>query len=267
MKKIKISAALATYNEEENIVDCLTSLKNFADEIVIVDGNSADRTAELAQKLGAKVIKTTNKPMFHINKNLAIAACRGDWIFLIDADERVSPQLAREIKAKVAQNPGENGFWVNRRNWFLGGFLTKGGAYPDSVIRLFRRGLGRLPEISLHEQVEIEGKVGNLKNDILHFADPNFARYLARADRYTTQTAKEITHKDPGRGSTSVIYYMLIKPIITFFSIYVRHRGYVDGFRGFIWAFFSAAHHFLAYVKYWSTEVKKISEERHVHVN
>ena len=255
MKKTFISAAIATYNEEENIIDCLTSLKDFADEIIIVDGNSVDRTAELAQKLGAKVIKTTNKPMFHINKNLAIDACRGDWIFLIDADERVSRELAKEIKTKVAQNPKENGFWINRRNWFLGGFLAKGGAYPDSVIRLFRRGLGRLPEISVHEQVNIEGKVGHLKNDILHFADPNFTRYLLRADRYTTQTAKEIVQKDPGRGPASVIYYMFIKPIITFFSIYVRHWGYVDGFRGFVWALFSATHHFLAYVKYWSNEL------------
>lgn len=257
MKNPKISAALATYNEEENIVDCLISLKDLADEIVVVDGNSTDRTAELAQKLGAKVIKTTNKPMFHINKNLAIDKCSGDWIFLIDADERVNSQLANEIKQKVAQNPQENGFWVNRRNWFLGGFLTKGGAYPDQVLRLFRKGKGRLPQVSVHEQVAIDGPIGHLKNDILHFADPNFTRYLARADRYTTQTAKEIAQKDPGRGPTNAIYYMLIKPIVTFFSIYVRHRGYVDGFRGFIWALFSAAHHFLAYGKYWQRSPRK----------
>lgn len=256
MKKVKISAALATYNEEQNIVDCLESLKQFTDEIVVVDGTSTDRTAQLAQKFGARVIITTNKPMFHINKNLAINTCRGDWIFLIDADERVNRELAAEIKQVVKQDPKENGFWVNRRNWFLGGFLTKGGAYPDQVIRLFRKGKGRLPEVSVHEQVAIDGEVGHLKNDILHFADPNFTRYLLRANRYTTQTAAEIAQKDQGRGPLSVTYYMLIKPIVTFFSIYVRHRGYVDGFRGFVWALFSAAHHFLAYVKYWSNELE-----------
>lgn len=259
MKKVKISIALATYNEGENIIDCLDSLKSFADEVVVVDGTSTDRTAELAKKNGARVITTTNKPMFHINKNMAIDNCRGEWIFLIDADERVSRELAHEIKKVVGKNPDENGFWVNRRNWFLGGFLTKGGAYPDSVIRLFRKGKGRLPEVSVHEQVAIDGEIGHLQNDILHFADPNFARYLWRANRYTTQTAVEIAQKDPGRGPTNVIYYMLIKPLITFFSIYVRHRGYVDGFRGFIWALFSAAHHFYAYVKYWSNEIKKLS--------
>lgn len=249
--KIKISAAIATFNEEENIVDCLKSLKLFANEIVVVDGSSIDKTTQIALKLGASVIKTTNKPMFHINKNLAINNCKGEWIFLIDADERVSSQLAQEIRETVKKNTKENGFWVNRRNWFLGGFLTKGGAYPDRVIRLFRRGKGRLPQISVHEQLVIDGEVGYLKNDLLHLADPNFARYLMRANRYTDETAGRLRENNPGRGVIPVIYFMILKPIITFVAIYVRHKGYQDGFRGFIWAFFSAVHHFWAYVKYW----------------
>jgi len=250
MKKPRISVALATFNEEANIVDCLKSLENFANEIVVVDGFSTDRTQELAKKLGAKVINTTNKPMFHINKNLAIDNCTGDWIFLIDADERVTKELANEILEVVSKNPKENGFWVNRRNWFLGGFLTKGGAYPDSVIRLFRRGKGRLGEINVHEQVTISGAVGHLKNDILHFADPTFERYLLRADRYTSQTAEDLKKINPGRGIVTIIYYLMVKPLFTFTNIYIRHRGYVDGFRGFVWALFSSAHHFYAYVKY-----------------
>lgn len=257
MKKVKISAALATFNEESNIVDCIKSLNQFASEVVIADGSSTDRTAELAHGLGAKVIRTTNKPMFHINKNLAISNCKNPWIFLIDADERVSRELVEEIKSKVHKNPKENGFWINRRNWFLGGFLTKGGAYPDSVIRLFRSGKGRLPEISVHEQVKIEGTVGHLENDILHFADPNFARYLMRANRYTEQTAQEIKKKNPGTSPAVIFQYVFIKPFIIFMAIFFRHKGYVDGFKGFIWALFSAAHHFYAYIKYWeSTKLK-----------
>src|SRR3989344_5692758 len=137
-----ISAALATFNEEKNITECINSLKLFADEIVVVDGSSLDKTRDIAKKLGATVIKTTNKPMFHINKNMAIDSCTGKWVFLIDADERVSSKLADEIKKTVRQNPKQNGFWINRKNWFLGGYLKKGGAYPDPVIRLFRNGLG-----------------------------------------------------------------------------------------------------------------------------
>lgn len=252
MKKPQISAALATYNEEKNIVDCLESLKQFAKEIVVVDGQSTDRTAEIAKKMGAHVISTTNKAMFHINKNIAIDNCHGDWIFLIDADERVSAELAGEITDKVKERPKENGFWVNRRNWFLGGFLTKGGAYPDSVIRLFRRTKGRLPEVSVHEQIKIAGEVGSLKNDILHLADPTFSRYLMRVNRYTSQTAQEIEKINPGRGLMPLLFYCLVKPALVFLKIYIRHRGYVDGYRGFAWAFFSGFHHFFAYVKYFS---------------
>jgi len=249
--KILISAALATYNEESNIVDCINSLKHLADEIIVVDGTSSDRTAQLAQRLGAKVITTTNKAMFHINKNMAINASQGDWILLIDADERISGELAQEIKKRVGESPRENGFWINRRNWFLGGYLKKGGAYPDSVIRLFREGKGKLPEKSVHEQVKIIGKVGHLKNDIIHMADPSFARYLLRAVRYTDRTADDLRVKNPGRSLVQVINYMIFKPTFTFLNIYLRHKGYQDGFRGFIWALFSSAHFFYAYVKYW----------------
>lgn len=251
MKKTKISVAIATYNEEENIVDCLDSVKNLADEIIVVDGSSTDRTRELAAKLGVKVIKTTNKPMFHINKNLAIDNCHGDWALLLDADERVSKELTQEIKETISKKPDQNGFWINRRNWFLGGFLSKGGAYPDSVIRLIRRGKGHLPEKSIHEQIRVEGEVGQLKNDIIHFAEPSFKRYLQRANRYTSLTAQELAKINPGRGVLSTIYYMIVKPILTFINIYIRHKGYQDGFRGFIWALFSGAHWFYAYVKYW----------------
>lgn len=247
-----LSVALATYNEEGNIVRCLESIKSIAEEIVIVDGKSTDETAQLAKKLGAKVISVQNKPMFHINKNIAMDNCKNDWILLLDADEVVSKELSEEIeKITRAQNITENAFWVNRRNWFLGGYLKKGGAYPDRVIRLFKRGKARLPEISVHEQLKVEGTVGFLKNDILHFADPNFKRYLLRANRYTFLTSLEISKKDPGTSLLTFINYSFFIPSFYFLKIYFRHKGYMDGFRGFIWALFSAFHYFYAYVKYW----------------
>ena len=252
MKNPKISAALATFNEEKNIVDCIESLKTFADEIVVVDGTSSDRTAELAKREEAKVIVTANKSMFHINKNMAFKNCRSEWIFYIDADERVSGELARELKDVIGRNPPENGFWVNRKNWFLGGFLKKGGAYPNPDIRFFKNGKGRLAEKSVHEKLDVDGKVGHLKNDLIHLADPTFERYLIRANRYTDLTADDIKSKDPGREMWPVFFYMILKPTATFLNIYFRHKGYEDGFRGFIWALFSSAHHFYAYVKYWS---------------
>lgn len=252
--KPTISVALAAFNEEANIAKCLDSLKSFANEIVVVDGTSSDKTAQIAKKYGAKTIVTTNKKMFHINKNMAINNCQKDWILLMDADERVSPELAQEIKSKVLQNPPEDGFWINRRNWFLGGYLLKGGAYPDSVIRLFRRGKGHLPEVSVHEQVKIDGDLGRLKNDLLHFADPNFSRYLKRSDRYSTLASLDLEKSKPGKSILVILNYLFLKPLGTFLMIYFRHRGYKDHFRGFAWALFSASQHFFSYIKYWQME-------------
>ncbi|OGE13286.1 hypothetical protein A3G14_05390 [Candidatus Curtissbacteria bacterium RIFCSPLOWO2_12_FULL_38_9] len=277
-KKTIISAALATYNEENNIVDCIDSLKKIADEIVIVDGSSTDRTFQLAKKMGVKILTTSNKPMFNINKNLAIENCNGNWILLMDADERIGDELAEEILSAVSRQPSTvNGFWINRKNWFLGEYLKKGGTYPDSVIRLFKKGKGRLPEKDVHEQVQVEGEVGRLENDILHLSDPDFERYLKRAIRYTDRTAQNLREIDPGKGVVQIVNYIVVKPIVTFLNIYFRHKGYQDGFRGFVWALFSGAHHFYSYVKYWSDESnsgsgigdrsktlkKEISEERH----
>lgn len=254
MKNILLSVAIATYNEEKNIVDCLGSVDGLADEVVVVDGNSNDNTADLATRTGARVVETKNQKMFHINKNLAIDNCRGKWILLLDADERISAGLKKEIKEVIKSKPAQNGFWVKRKNWFLGDFLTKGGAYPDPVIRLFKKGKGHLPERSVHEQVKIDGLVGYLENEIVHIADPDFSRYLQRANRYTDLTAAELSAKKIGKNPTNTILFMIIKPLITFFDIYIRHAGFKDGFRGFAWAIFSASHHFLAYSKYFTSK-------------
>lgn len=246
----KLSVAIATYNEELNIVDCIESVKHIADEIVIVDGMSKDRTAAIAEKMGAKVFKEHNVPMFHINKNIAFKNCKNEWILYLDADERVTKELAAEISETIKSKPIANGFWINRRNWFLGGYLKKGGAYPDPVIRLFRKGKGFLPEKSVHEQVEIKGNIERLSSDLLHLADPSFERYLQRANRYTSLSASQFKKNAVKINTLSYFNYFFIKPFITFCKIYVRHKGYQDGFRGFVWALFSSSHYFYAFAKY-----------------
>jgi len=245
----KLSVAIATFNEEKNIKDCLESAK-WADEIVVVDGQSSDKTVEIAKKYTDKVIITANKQMFHINKNLAIDNCTGDWILQLDADERLTEELKNEILKVINSKPAENGFWIKRKNYFLGKFLKKGGQYPDPVIRLFKKGKGRLPEISVHEQVAIEGKVGQLKNDLIHIAYPSFFSYLHRSNRYTTHDAKLMLKGEVKVARPEFIQYFLIKPFSTFFNIYIRHKGFLDGFAGFVFAAFSALHHTTTYIKY-----------------
>ncbi|MDP3758847.1 MAG: glycosyltransferase family 2 protein, partial [Candidatus Daviesbacteria bacterium] len=127
----KISVVLATYNEEANLENCLRSINELADEIVIVDGGSTDKTLDIAKRFKARIIQTNNPQIFHINKNKAIDFAEGDWILQLDADEVVTENLAGEIKNAVLAESDINGYWIPRKNFFLRKFLTKGGQYPD----------------------------------------------------------------------------------------------------------------------------------------
>lgn len=249
--KPKISVVLATFNEQKNIGPCLKSVVGLADGIVVVDGQSTDKTVEIAKKFGARVYSTTNKLIFHINKQMAIDRAKGDWILQLDADERVTPALKKEI-LKTVRSPGKfNGFWIPRKNFFLGRWLKKGGQYPDPTIRLYRRGKGRLPCKTVHEQAKIEGEVGYFKNPMLHYTAPTFARYLANANRYTTLTASLMKKAKVKINLFSFLDYFFLKPWRTFLFLYFRHKGFLDGFPGFVFALFSGLHYPIAFLKYW----------------
>jgi len=151
MARKTLSVVLATYNEEANLAGCLDSVKDLADEIVIVDGSSTDKTVVIAKQYGAKVEITTNKPNFHINKQMAIDMATKDWILQLDGDERVSADQKQEITKILEGDSKEfNGYWMPRKNWFLGRFLMKGGQYPDYMLRFYRNGKGKLPQKDIH---------------------------------------------------------------------------------------------------------------------
>lgn len=248
----KLSIALAVYNEEDNLKECLESVRNIADEIVIVDGGSTDKTVEIANSFGAKILHEENRQNFHINKQHAIDACEGDWILQLDADERVSSMLLQEIKNVITSSSAQaDAYYIKRRNYFLGRWMNKGGMYPDPVIRLFKRGKAKLPQASVHELMEVTGTLAWLQNDLLHIADPSFARYLLRSNRYTTLQAMDwVKEGKIGTGRSTIINYMLIKPLVRFLEIYIRHKGFMDGFPGFVFAFYSGLHIASSYVKY-----------------
>jgi len=246
----KISVAIATYNEELNIKRCLEAVADWVDEIIIVDGNSEDNTVKIAKQVSkVKIISTTNKAMFHTNKQMAIDACTNPWILQLDADEVVTPKLQQEIVKLINSEPSENGFWIKRKNYFLGKFLSKGGVYPDPTIRLYRRGLAHLPCKDVHEQAVVTGTVGWLQNDLLHYSDPTFSRYLIRNDRYTSLLAVDLKNQNITPNFINFIRFFLIKPIYWFILSYFIHRGYVDGFPGFVFALFSSIRFSIAYIK------------------
>ena len=257
--KPKLSVALATYNEERCLADCLKSVKDLADEIVVVDGSSIDKTVEIARGFGAKVIIATNKPIFHLNKQRAIDECRGEWILQLDADEIITPELAKEIEEVINRNNQEVAFWLKRKKMFLGRWIKKGGQYPDPVIRLFKKGKARLPCQSVHEQMGVEGEIGWLKNPMIHLPTPSFSVYITKDNRYSTLSADELYQQDASLGIAGFLKYLIWKPLHTFFSLFFRHAGFGDGFPGFVFAFYSGLHHFSAYVKYW--EMKKTGQK------
>jgi len=256
--KTTLSVAIATYNEADNIGRCLDALLAWVDEIVIVDGQSTDDTVKIVKKYkNTKVISTSNKPMFHFNKQMAIDACTSDWILQLDADEVVIPELRDEI-INTIKDSKYNGFWIKRKNYFLGKFLTKGGVYPDPTIRLYRRGFGHLPCKDVHEQAEVKGPTSTLNADLLHYADPTFSRYLLRNDRYTSLIASDLKKSGVKTSCLNFFNYFIIKPLYWFFLAYFRHKGFVDGFPGFVFAWYSSLRFPIAYIKLFELNAKKI---------
>ncbi len=256
MKKLNLSVVLATFNEEKNIEACLNAVSDIAQEMIVVDGSSADKTREIAKSLGAKVIKTQNHPIFHINKNKAIAAATSEWILQLDADEIVSPALKDEIKKVVEDKDSKDGYWIPRKNYFLGTFLTKGGQYPDYTLRLYRNGKAKLPAKDVHEQAEVAGTIGYLKHDLMHYRDTSFSKYIDGLNRYTDLISTQIKDQGVSVNPISFINYLVVKPTWWFLWTYFRHRGYVDGFSGFVFCLFSALRFPIAYMKMWSREGK-----------
>lgn len=254
-----ISVAIATYNEQDNIARCLQAVKQWVDEIVVVDGSSEDKTREIAKEYDAEVIKTTNKPIFHKNKQMAIDKCKGDWILQLDADEVVSENLAQEILTIAEKDPQEiefAAFYIPRKNFFLGQWMKKTAQYPDPVIRFFKNGKAHLPCKSVHEQMQVDGEVGHLNSHLLHYPYPSFSEYLKKSNRYTTLDAQEMRNKEMTPSFWNFLKYYF-KAEKTFWTLYLRHKGFQDGFPGFAFSAFSGLHHITAYIKFWELYKKE----------
>lgn len=280
-----ISVVLAVYNEESNLRDCINSTGDLASEIVVVDGGSDDKTVEIAKELGAKVIVTSNPPIFHINKQKAMDVATGEWILQLDADERLTKDLVEEIKEVIhmdeskleeyqkklpkrklflrhqrllEQRDGHIGtpeggyaaFFVPRLNYFLGSYLRYGGVYPDGAIRLVRKGRAYFPCKTVHEQMVIDGRVGWLEHDMLHIDSPTFKRYIQRNFRYIKLIVTEFRRDNIGKNPVQFINYCLIKPVLWFFGTQIRHKGFLDGIPGIVFSFFSALRFPRAYIRY-----------------
>ncbi|HEX4770629.1 MAG TPA: glycosyltransferase family 2 protein [Bryobacteraceae bacterium] len=241
--KIKISATIITYNEERNVARVIESLR-CCDEILVLDSGSNDRTVEIATKLGARV-EEASWHGYAAQKNIAAELASHDWILALDADESLSEALEAEIWQIKKAGPMFDGYTVPRLAQYLGRWILHSGWYPDRKVRLFDRRKAKWIGEFVHESVTVEGSIGHLQSNLLHFTCSSLSEHLRSMDRYTTLAAQEIA----AREKQMSVARLLFDPIWTFLQTYILKFGFLDGVEGMAIAYMAALYNFVKYAK------------------
>jgi len=241
--RIPLTVVIIAKNEEANIEEGLKSVFNWADEIIVVDDFSADKTVDISKKY-AKVL-TRKMENEGIHRNWAYAQAKNSWVLSLDADEKVSPELQEETRREISTT-NHTAFDIPLRNYIGNYWVKYGGWYPASKVRLFRKENFKYEEVQVHPRVFIDGTCGHLKSDIIHKGYPDLEHFLGSVNRQTTLEAQKWI--DTKRKFTFGL--MLWRAIDRFFRRYIRKKAYLDGLYGFIIAYFDTLYQFLSYVKY-----------------
>ncbi len=250
----KISVILITLNEERNIGACLASVQ-WADEVIVVDSQSQDRTVEIARRFTDKVF-VVEWEGFSENKNFALQHVTSDWVLWIDADERVTPELATEIRQVIEKEPVQNGYECGRRAYFLGRWIKHCGWYPGYVLRLFRRNAACFSNNKVHEGLVLQGTRGRLQHDMLHFTDDSLEHYLYKFNRYTSFAAEELESKGKKSGFANILF----RPLHAFQKMFILKGGFLDGIQGFMLCMLSAGYVLIKYAKLWErTRLQRVT--------
>jgi glycosyltransferase involved in cell wall biosynthesis len=237
----RLSVTVIALNQEDNIGECLKSI-SFADDIVVVDTGSTDRTVDVARTYTDRVF-TTSWHGFGRTKNYALDQALGDWVFSLDTDERVPLALQDEIKAVVKGDGPLAAYRVARKNYFCGRWIRHLGWYPDYTLRLFRRDQGRFRDREVHEEVLVAGPVGNLKTPLDHYSYRSVSEYVTRMDRYARLAAIELAK----RGQQPFPGELVYRPFFTFLHLYVLRLGFLEGTTGYTLAVLMSTYKFLKY--------------------
>lgn len=251
----KLSVVIITKNEEKNIRRCLESVK-WADEIIVVDSQSEDKTIEIVQEYNAKVYSPEWRG-YGPAKQEGVKHATHDWIFSIDADEEVSKPLESEIKSILSQEDLADGYLMPRKTNFMGRWINHSNWYPDHILRLFDKTKGGFNSNRVHEAVEIAGSKNYLQNDLLHYSNPNLDEYLRKFNIYTRMGAEDLLAKNKKAG----LFGICIKPLAAFIKHYFLKRGFLDGLEGFLISFLSAVAVMVKYAKLRELQKKKDSNE------
>ncbi|MEJ7608891.1 MAG: glycosyltransferase family 2 protein [Bryobacteraceae bacterium] len=240
---MKLSATIITLNEERNISRAIESLR-CCDEIVVVDSGSTDRTCDIAGKLGARVI---DSPWggYARQKNFAAEKASYEWILSIDADEALSEALEGEIWQIKKNGPACDAYTMPRLAQYLGRWILHSGWYPDRKVRLYHRNKAQWIGEYVHESVQVQGRVGHLQSDLLHFTCESLSEHLKTLDRYTTLAAEQIVARKQKIGNRRLLF----DPLWTFFKTYALQRGYLDGLEGLTIAYMAGFYNFVKYAK------------------
>lgn len=243
--RARLSVILITKNESKHIGACLESV-SFADEIIVVDSGSTDDTRDIAARLGAQVHETSDWPGFGPQKNRALDLATGDWVFSIDADERVTPEMAQEIQALVQSQPALDAYQVARLSYFCGQAIRHSGWWPDHVLRLFRRGSARFTDAKVHEKlVCTTTATGVLRHHLIHYPYDSLEALLNKVNRYSSDAAGMMY----ARGKRTTTLGALGHGIWTFIRSYIIRRGFLDGRAGLIIAVAGGTGSFFRYSK------------------
>jgi glycosyltransferase involved in cell wall biosynthesis len=242
MDKIPVSVAIITKNEEVNIRDALESVKEFED-IVIVDAFSEDRTTDLCKEFSCRVYQQEWQG-YARQKQIAVDYAENQWVLILDADERVTPELRGEIEVRI-KGGAFSGFYIPRRNFFLGRWIRYSGWWPDNTLRLFRKNVSHMEQREVHEKVCVNGPVGYIKSPIEHYTYSTISDYIRKMDNYSTLSAREMQDK----GVFSAFFSALFSPLVVFFKMYFFRQGFRDGKHGYVLAVLYSLYTFLKYVK------------------
>ena len=240
---LPLSISIIALNEEANLGRCLESVRGLAEEIVVVDAGSKDRTREIAEQFGARVVQ--QDWLGHRDqKNVALGHCTQPWVLAIDCDEELSPELRGSIEAFLTNPAQKNlGAWCNRKVWFLGRWITHGDWYPDRKLRLFLREKSRWSGSPEHDYIELEGPTVRLAGDLHHYSFPNINRYVEKINVFADVFLK----RQKAEGKRWSLWANVTRPLWRFFRGYVIRRGFLDGFPG-LWI--AVATGFFAFVRY-----------------
>lgn len=243
-----VSVAIITKNEENNIEDALKSVAD-ANEIIIIDAFSSDKTVEICRKYTDKIFQHAWKG-FAVQKQIAVDHTAGPWVLIIDADERITPELKKEITDTLAETE-YNGFFIARKNHFLGKWIRHGGWWPDYTLRLFKKEEGYLEPREVHESVTVKGQTGYLRNPLIHYTYWSLTDFINRMENYSTLAAREIRKN----GGHAGLFSLTMRPAATFFKMYLMRLGILDGKRGLILAILYSYYTFLKYAKTWEKQI------------